>query len=126
MVNLVKFIIIGIIVICYNYYFDYVIVVVADNIIVIDVIIIVVVLVFVIIIIITIIYILKFNVPVGWLVRWLIRWLVGLSGFHAPTGRRIGTVYMSKEPSRPRNEPRWGYFRIGPHLGGIKGGRNSP
>ena len=40
-------------------------------------------------------YILKFYVPVGW--------LVGLSGFHSPTGRRIRTVYMSKEPSGPRN-----------------------
>ena len=48
-----------------------------------------------IIIIIIIIYILKFYVPVGW--------LVGLSGFHAPTKGPIRTVYMSKEPSGPRN-----------------------
>ena len=34
---------------------------------------------------------------------WLVGTLVGLSGFHVPTGRRIRTVYMSKEPSRPRN-----------------------
>ena len=73
-------------------------------------------------IIITVIYILKFNVPVGWLVGTL----VGLSGFHAPTGRRIRTVYMSKEPSWPRNEPGGGYFRIRPHPGGIKGGRSPP
>ena len=61
---------------------------------------------------------------VGWLVRWLVGMLVGLvglSGFQAPTGRQNRTVYMSKEPSRPRNEPRGCYFRIQPHPGGIKG-----
>ena len=68
------------------------------------------------------IYIIKFNVPVGWYVGWL----VGLSGFQAPTGRRIRTVYMSKEPSQPQNEPRRGYFQIQPHPEGIKGGRSSP
>ena len=53
-------------------------------------------------------------------------WLVGLSGFHAQTGRQIRTVYTSKELSRPRNEPRGGYFRIQPHPGGIKGGQKLP
>ena len=56
------------------------------------------------------------------LVGWYIGWLVGLSGLDAPAGRRIRTVYMSKESSRTRNEPFGGYFRIQLH----KGGRRSP
>ena len=48
-------------------------------------------------------------------------WLVPLFDFHAPTGRWIGTVHMSKELFWPRNEPRGGYFRIRPHPGSVKG-----
>ena len=46
--------------------------------------------------------------------------LVGLSGFHAPTGRRIRTVHMSKEPSRPQNKPSCAYFQIRKGGGGQK------
>ena len=63
---------------------------------------------------------------VGWLVGWYPGWLVSLSGFHAPTGRRIRMVHMSNEVSRPQNDPRGGYFRIRLHPGGIKGDRSSP
>ena len=63
---------------------------------------------------------LKFYVPVGCLVRSFV-----CPDFHAPTDRRIVTVHMSKEMSRPRNEPLGGYFRIRPHPG-TKGGRRSP
>ena len=58
----------------------------------------------------------KFNVPVGW--------LVGLSSFHAPTGRWIGTVYMSKEPSWPRNEPR-GVISGSGHIQGAEAPREN-
>ena len=51
----------------------------------------------------------------------LVGWLVGLSGFHAPTGRHIGTVHMSKKLSKPKNKPRGDYFRIRHHLGAVKG-----
>ena len=59
-----------------------------------------------------IIYTLKIYVPVGWLFG-----LFVCPDFHTPTGKRIGTVHMSKEPSRPRNEPLRSYFRIWPHPG---------
>ena len=42
-----------------------------------------------------------------------------------PTGRQIGTIHMSKEPSRPQNETDGGYFWIQAHPG-AKGGRGPP
>ena len=61
------------------------------------------------------IYILKFNVPVGWLVRWLV-----CPAFMRQRQHRSGR-YMSNEPSWPRNEPGRSNFWIRPHPGGIKG-----
>ena len=64
------------------------------------------------------IYILKFYVPVGW--------LVGLSGFHAPTGRRIRTVYMSKKNVQATELTWRGLFPDPATSRGHKGGEEAP